>query len=568
LKKTVDEILEMKQHGETYWGQSQKRFDNLIDVYHGNYQKVYPEAFRRGEQPVVANWIKLAWDRYSRMIGKIPTHHVTPANLSRKQQRNADEVEKVLAHYDQVSNMAQVMYSYAWFLVGLGASCIGVMPDPVSKGPRYVVKDPRTVLPFPGAGSGSYTSTAYSTMATPIVQAQSMEAVIINESVNLSMVRGMFPDKLDMIKDIAGDGDPLSSPFKLITYFDKEHWTVVFEDRKLYEVEHDLGFVPMRYTTMTVPDQLGGQSMFEQNIGLVLSFMKVLNQKLTYNENLVWPWLVMRGLANVDQSNRVIEIMDRDGAAEFLSPPAELQAERDIEMLDQLIRVMNHDTEPMRGESPSSVATGRGLQELNRDVSSTVQEYWQKMKPDLEYLKSSALILDEKLYGGLTKPMTGRTKGETFESTYTPNKTINGQHSVSIDFGVGVGGAEGFVELMQLAAQGLVDEQTVMENMPWIKSVSDTRRKIMVDRLETIIFEMTGSGQPTPVTNHLIQWRQAIEGGVDPWEWLSENPIPSPEPEIPAEGMMAPGPEMAGPPPEGGPISAPSPQQILQQLGG
>ena len=95
MKKTVDEILEMKQHGETYWGQSQKRFDNLIDVYHGNYQKVYPEAFRRGEQPVVANWIKLAWDRYSRMIGKIPTHHVTPANLSRKQQRNADEVEKV-----------------------------------------------------------------------------------------------------------------------------------------------------------------------------------------------------------------------------------------------------------------------------------------------------------------------------------------------------------------------------------------------------------------------------------------------------------------------------------------
>ena len=567
MKKSVDEILQMKQYGETYWGPAQKRYSELIDVYHGNYQKVFPEAFRRGEEPVVANWIKVAWDRYARMIGKIPTHHVTPTNLSRKQQKNSDEIEKILAHYDQVSNINQVMYNYAWNLVGLGASCIGVMPDPVSKGPRFITKDPRTVLPFPGAGSGSYTSTAYSTVATPVVQSQSMEAIIINESVNLSLVHGMFPEKKELITKIGGDGDPLSSPKKLVTYMDKEHWIVCFEDQKLYEVEHDMGFVPFRYTTITVPDQLGGQSLFEQNIGLVLSFMKVLNQKLTYNENLVWPWLVMRGLANVDQTNRVIEIMDRDGSADFLAPPAELQAERDLEMLDQLIRIMNHDTEPMRGESPSSVATGRGLQELNRDVSSTVQEYWQKMKPDIEYLKSSALIMDEKLYGGITKPMTGRIKGESFESSYTPSKAIKGQHSVSIDFGVGVGGSEGFVELMQLSAQGLIDEQTVMEQMPWIKSVSDTRRKIMVDKLETIIFEMTGSGQPTPVTNHLIQWRTAIDGGADPWEWLSDNPIPEPEqPKIPA------GPGMEGPiPPQGGqagPIPAPSPQSILQQLGG
>ena len=567
MRLSVDEILQQKQHGETYWGPAQKRYDNLIDVYHGNYQNVYPDAFRRGEQPVIANWIKVAWDRYARMVGKVPTHNVTPTNLSRKQQKNSDEIERVLAHYDQVSNINEVMYKNAWFLIGLGASCMGVIPDPVSKGPRFVVKDPRTVLPFPGAGSGSYTSTAYSTIATPVVQAQSMESMIINESVNLSLVHGMFPDEKEKIIKIGGEGDPLSSPKKLITYMDKEHWIVVFEDEILKEVEHNLGFVPFRYTTNAVPDQLGGTGLFEQNIGLVLSFMKVLNQKLTYNENLVWPWLVMRGLANVDQTNRVIEIMDRDGSADFLSPPAELQAERDLEMLDQLIRIMNHDTEPMRGESPSSVATGRGLQELNRDVSSTVQEYWQKIKPDIEYLKSSALILDEKLYGGLTKPMTGRIKGESFESTYTPSKVIRGQHSVSVDFGVGVGGSEGFVELMQLSAQGLIDEQTVMEQIPWIKSVSDTRRKIMMDRLETIIFEMTGGGQPTPITNHLIQWGKALEGGTDPWEWLTDNPIPEPEPQVP-EG----GPGMGGIPArvgeEGGPIPAPSPQSILQQLGG
>lgn len=570
----VETIIEQRQTSADYWAEAHSRFDLLIDSYHGNFQKMWPSEFRRGEVPKVANWIKLGWDRYSKMVGKLPTNHVTPSNIRRVSQSRADKVEKVLAHYDLSSGMSNLMKWYAWYLVGLGAAAIGVMPDPVLKGPRYFVKDPRTVLPSPGAGSIPGTSASYGMLSKPTMSTMSLHSCIINETVTSTYLLDQYgnadPDMMDVIGRVIEDDHTLSTPYSHLVYMDKEWWVVLVGEEKIMEIRHNLGFVPLRFTTQYVPDQLGGQGQFEQNIGLVLAYMRLLNQKLTYNENIVWPWLILKGLNNIDTDSRVIEILDRDGDASFLNPPAELQAERDLEVLDRLIRVMNHDTESMQGQAPGGVVTGKGVAELNRDVRTMVSDYWDTMKPDIEFIKSAALIIDEKVYGGIKKIMFGRAKGEQFEEKYVPREVIKGNHNVVIDFGIGVGGLEGLVELMQVAAQGFVDEQTVMEQLPWIRSVSDTRRKVFLDRMEKIIFEMVGSGVPTPLVNHMANWRKAVEGGTDAWVWIVENPMPSPEP--PPE-MGAPGGEGALPPlgPEGAAIAPPgvstpqipSPQQIL-----
>jgi hypothetical protein len=265
--------------------------------------------------------------------------------------------------------------------------------------------------------------------------------------------------------------------------------------------------------------------------------------------------------------------MDRDGDAAFLNPPGELQAERDLEVLDRLIRIMNQDTESLRGEAPGSTVTGAGLGELNRTVTAAVQDFWDSMTPDVEFIRSAALIMDEQLYGNIKKPMHGKTKGESFEEEYVPAKMIDGHHTVQVDFGIGVGGFEGFVELMQFAAQGFIDEQEVMEQAPWIKSVSQTKRKVLLDRIEKVIFEMTAGGAPVPIINHMSQWHQAIEGGAEPWKWIADNPMPLPEPPpgmgpegLPG-GLPPPGGEGAppGPPaPTAPPVAeVPSPQQIM-----
>jgi len=407
----------------------------------------------------------------------------------------------------------------------------------------------------------------------PTMTVASMPWVIFDEVMPVATILDTWPTVDDRIRELVDDDDPFT-PVEVITHMDKEFWTVMLNQEILLEIEHGLGFVPVRYTTMSVPDQLGGESMFEQNIGLVLAYMRLLNQKLTYNENIVWPWLTVRGVYNMDPATRVIEIMDRDGQAEFLSPPGEIQVERDLDVLDRLIRILNQDTEALRGEAPGSTVTGLGLGELNRTVTSAVQDFWDHMKPDIVLIRSAALIMDEDLYGSRKKPMFGRVKGETFEDTYVPKKVIAGHHTVSVDFGIGVGGFEGFVELMQFAAQGFIDEQEVMENSPWIKSVSNTKRRVFLDRIEKVIFEMTAGGAPVPVINHMTQWHSAVDGGKDPWKWIAENPLPEPEPELP---LGAPGPPELGPgpggpsgesgiPPEGGAppeVPVPSPSQIL-----
>jgi len=137
---------------------------------------------------------------------------------------------------------------------------------------------------------------------------------------------------------------------------------------------------------------------------------------------------------------------------------------------------------------------------------------------------------------------------------------------VSIDFGIGVGGLEGFTELMQTAAQGYIDEASVMENIPYIRSVSETRRKVMLDRLEKIVFQMVAEQAPSELINHMVNWMQAIQGGKEPYKWIGDNPFPQPAP--PEAGLGIPGqpgqPQL--PPGEGQPPqvpNVPSPAQIM-----
>lgn len=571
---TVDDILDKRVKAHNYWAEPIQRFDTLLEAYHGNFQKMWPGEFRRGEAPKVANWVRLGWKRYATMVGKVPSSHVQPSKISRVSQSRADKIEKVLAHYDESSVMVKIMRMYAWYLVGFGAGVIGVVPDGTLRGPRYVYKDPRTVFPAPGHGGTTSNTSHFSMLAKPDMDIISMPWVLLDEVITVSALLDLYPAQRGRILAAIDDADPFQ-PVEVLTLMDKDFWTIVVNEKRILQVEHGMGFVPFRYTTMTVPGQLGGESMFEQNIGLVLAYMRVLNQKLAYNDNVVWPWLVVRGIHNIDTRSRTIELMDRDGEAQFLSPPGELQVERDLEVLDRLIRILNQDTESLRGEAPGSTVTGLGLGELNRTVTSSVQDFWENMKPDVEFVRASALIMDEELYGGVKKPMVGRARGETFEDEYVPRETINGHHTVSVDFGIGVGGFEGFVELMQFAAQGYIDEQEVMEQAPWIKSVSDTKRRVMLDRLEKLIFEMTAGGAPPMIVNHMAQWRSAIDNGKDPWKWINDNPMPDPQammqPDPSAAGGIPPGPGGPAVSPEGQPpavASIPSPTQIMALAAG
>lgn len=563
----VEEILERRHKANSYWHEAINRYETLLTAYHGNYQTLWPGEFRRGEAPKVANWIRLGWKRYASMVGKVPSSHVRPSRIKRVSQSKADKIEKVLAHYSESSGEMAVMKQYAFNLVGLGSGVIGVVPDAALQGPRYVYKDPRSVFPAPGAGSVSNTPSGWSFLTKPTMSVASMPWVVFDEILTISTVYDTFPNQWDNLNRILDETDPFQ-PVSVVTYMDKNYWQVVVQDKLLTTVEHGMGFVPFKYTSMDVPDQLGGESMFEQNIGLVLAYSRLLNQKLTYNENIVWPWLTIKGVSQMDPATRTIKIMDRDGDASFLNPPGEIQVERDLEVLDRLIRILNQDTESLRGEAPGSTVTGLGLGELNRTVTAAVQDFWDRMKPDVEFIRSAALIMDEELYGNKKKPMTGRAKGETFEDEYIPRKVIDGHHTVSVDFGIGVGGFEGFVELMQFAAQGYIDEQEVMEQAPWIKSVSETKKKVLLDRLEKVVFEMTAGGGSIAQINHLLSWHGAIQGSnKDPWKWLEKNPMPAPELGPGLEGAMPPGTGPEGLPPGEGAappaVPAPSPSQIL-----
>jgi hypothetical protein len=112
--------------------------------------------------------------------------------------------------------------------------------------------------------------------------------------------------------------------------------------------------------------------------------------------------------------------------------------------------------------------------------------------------------------------------------------------------------------------------------------VSQTKKKVLLDRIEKVVFEMTAGGAPSNIINHLLSWHQAIEKGAEPYKWLNENPMPEPMMPGPEGAMMGPGPGPEGgvppealPPgaaPPGNPAPAianvPSPEQIMALAAG
>lgn len=259
MPRSTDEILDLRVKAHSYWHEPIDRFDILLDAYHGNYQKLWPGEFRRGEAPKIANWIRLAWNKYAGMIGKVPKTHIPPSKLSRISQSRADRIEKVSAHHDASSVMPKIMKQYGWYLGGFGAGVIGVMPDSTVKGPKFFTKDPRAVFPAPGEGSITSNTGHFSMLTKPDMTIVSMPWVIFDETMTVSALYDTYPNRRAQIDAATDDQDPFQ-PVEVITFMDKEEWTVVVNQKKILTIEHGLGFVPVRYTAQTVAGQQIGRA--------------------------------------------------------------------------------------------------------------------------------------------------------------------------------------------------------------------------------------------------------------------------------------------------------------------
>jgi hypothetical protein len=141
--------------------------------------------------------------------------------------------------------------------------------------------------------------------------------------------------------------------------------------------------------------------------------------------------------------------------------------------------------------SPNSFVTGRGLQELLSSVDLNVKEYQLSLKDALQELDMKRLEMDEVLNGKKTKPLAGFFKGTAYAESYTPDRDISGMYKTRRVYGVMAGFDEPtkIVSGLQLLQAGIIDKETLQENMDGLENVQKINNRILKDEAERTLFE-------------------------------------------------------------------------------
>jgi len=219
------------------------------------------------------------------------------------------------------------------------------------------------------------------------------------------------------------------------------------------------------------------------------------------------------------------------------------------------------------GQSPNSFVTGRGLEELGQSASLHVREYQTVLKEALQELDAKRLEYDELMFGNKRKPIAGRHKGTAYKESYTPNNDIKEVYETRRVYGVMAGFDEPqkIITGLQLKQQGIIDTQTLQENMDGLDNITKIQQRINAEKAETVLFETLMSQAAQGDQKALMS---AIEIRKNPQRmseildkfYTAEGDEPSPE-ELAMLGMG--GPQIpAGP---GGGL--PGLEQVLGSLG-
>ena len=154
------------------------------------------------------------------------------------------------------------------------------------------------------------------------------------------------------------------------------------------------------------------------------------------------------------------------------------------------------------GQSPNSFVTGRGLEELGQSASLHVREYQSVVGEALQELDAKRLEYDEAMFSKERKPIAGMHKGTAYKETYNPSSDISEMYSTRRVYGVMAGFDEPqkIITGLQLRQQGIIDTQTLQENMDGLEDITKIQQRVNREKAENVLFEslMAQAAQGNP----------------------------------------------------------------------
>jgi len=231
------------------------------------------------------------------------------------------------------------------------------------------------------------------------------------------------------------------------------------------------------------------------------------------------------------------------------------------QILAQEQRTGSRYPEGRSGSIDASIITGQGVQALMGTFDTQVQTFQRLNASALEDVIALCFEMDEKLWGGTKKTRRIKDNGAPRKYEYTPDKDIDGDHTIDVTYGAiaGLDPNRGLVFVLQALAGGLLSKQTAMKSLPVDMNPLAETRQIQLEHMDESVAatlsmipqaipQMAAAGQdPSEIALQVAQLHKLIQKGKSPVEAMEQVFAPKQKPEeqteapSPVEQAMASG---------------------------
>lgn len=468
-------IMSLREYLLRKFNRRNELFRQLRGFYNSEY---WAETEQQGIK-LIYNKVGLAVDRYTDFMIQPPDWQVIPTDVTTEARKQAETQEKYL-YCQYAKNHIGIVHGWLVNLQAqLGMFALEARPHFGSK-EKFIHLDvpiPEYVLPYPKSDN-----------------MMDLEAVVI--------LGDMYEKQGEQFNPDVRAGERIRQA-NLTKYYDKDSIIVLKDGKRIAEVNHEFGFIPLVIGQNKVkPHYVEGLGDMDQSAGLQIYLNDLLSYQADIIEYAANPITVIKGYVgdNLPTGPRAQWHLGRDMDASFLtwpgSPPAMEQMYNKIERaIDDGLNV----SDALAGRDLPSGTSGSAVQSLLSGIQATFLR--KQVHLGYCYVRMNEIMfrIHEKYFKNEEVILRGVRKNNIFVAK-TKGEYISGNYETRAIFPPGVldQPARINVEITKLNA-GVQSKYTTMENIG-VQSPLDEMELIRIEQEEMLERELMAKGAATDKT--------------------------------------------------------------------
>jgi hypothetical protein len=484
----IDELGVKVRKLRDHYHQRDARWADLLSIRQGNIQQVFPGMFSdEFPKPMVANFIDIAARDVAEVIAPLPAFNCdTNDSISDRARRKADKRTMIAAGYRDSCNLQTQMYTGADRYITFGMLAFIVEPDFENNRPMIRIDNPINSYPeFDRFNKlRSYTKRYNKTVRELCNEFPEHEPVI----------RGPYENR---------NSERMLEVFR---YVDKDETILFVPERKnliLDRAKNFLGEIPVVIATRPGLDSDENQrGQFDDIMWVQVARSRFATLQLEAAQKSVQAPFALPNDVNV------LEI-GPDATIRSANPEKIRRVDLNIpngifqesQLLDQELRVGSRYPQGRLGQQSGSIVTGRGVEALMGGFDTQVKTAQAVFAEAFRHVMRLTFMLDEKIFGDVTKEVRGVNAGAPYEIMYTPKKDIEGDYWCDVQYGLMAGLDPNRALVFGLQARGdkLISRDFLRRQMPWEMNVTMEEEKVEVEQLrDALIQAVAGYAQALP----------------------------------------------------------------------